>query len=123
MVSSLALLQACATGRLLGGPGGRKPFALTQTLVASQSLMELSTRPSVNQLASASVNRGRPLAQTRARYARFYKPELSLERRLEASHVGNPAKAQSQNDSKAGPEEGWRGGMNRAGGLVGVRRI
>lgn len=85
--------------------------------------MEFSTRPSVNQLTSASVNRGRPLAQTRARYAHFYKPELSLERRLEASHVGNPAKTQSQNDRKAGPEEGWRGGMNGAGGLLGVRRV
>lgn len=34
------------------------------------------------------------------------------------------AKAKSQNDRKvAGPAEGWRGGMNRAGGLVEVRRI
>lgn len=74
------------------------------------------TRPSMNQLASASVNRGR-LAQARAREACFYKPELLRERRMEA-------KAQPQNDRKvAGPAEGWRGGMNRAGGLVGVRRI
>lgn len=41
VVSPLVLLQAGATGRLLGGPGEQKPFALTQTLVASQSSLEL----------------------------------------------------------------------------------